>query len=181
MIITIKIGDITQEPVDAIVNAAHEYLMGGGGVDGEIHKAAGEKMLQECLQIPQKIDANGDTIRCDTGEVHITGGYSLPAKHVIHTVGPRCINGVPKDIDKEFLYNCWSNSLKIANDKGLKTIAFPSIATGAFAFPIEMASQIAINAIRKHVRSGTEIEEVRIVCFSESDKENYKRALKEGK
>jgi len=176
MKVNVKMGDIAEEAVDVIVNAAHEYLLGGGGVDGAIHRAAGPGLLQECMQIEEK-EIKGDTIRCDTGEVHITKGYNLPAKHVIHTVGPRCVNGVAGPEQQVGLRNCWRNSLKIAKEHGLKSISFPSIATGAFMFPLDQAATIAVEAVSSHAAAGTTLEEVNIVCFSGEDKAVYKQAL----
>jgi O-acetyl-ADP-ribose deacetylase (regulator of RNase III) len=177
MKVLVKVGDITKENVDAIVNSAHEHLLGGGGVDGAIHRAAGRGLLQECKGIFQKKTKFGDYIRCDTGEVHITKGYNLPAKYVIHTVGPRCVNGIAREIEEEKLMDCWLNSLNLAKENNLTSISFPSISTGAFMFPIRKAANIAMNAIEKHLNSGTTLENVNIVCFSEIDKNVYKAAL----
>jgi len=175
--LVIKQGDITKENVDVIVNAANETLLGGGGVDGAIHRAAGPELLKECLKFPVKI-SNGQ-VRCLTGDAEITKGYNLPSQFIIHTVGPRCFKGIVSEENKKQLYNCWSNCLKIANAYNLKTIAFPSISTGIFAFPITQASEIAIKAIKNFDNdfSKTTIEEIVIVCFNMEDYEVYKNTL----
>src|SRR5438552_1007471 len=130
-------GDITKLAVDAIVNAANSSLLGGGGVDGAIHAAAGRELREEC----QTLDG------CDTGEAKITKGYKLPARHVIHTVGPVWQGG--EDGEDELLARCYRNSLELAERHGLRTIAFPSISTGAFRFPVERACRIALAEIKK--------------------------------
>jgi O-acetyl-ADP-ribose deacetylase (regulator of RNase III) len=177
MKVSIFVGDITKEKVDAIVNAANETLLGGGGVDGAIHRAAGRGLVQECMRIPEKKDRFGNYFRCDTGEVCITSGCHLPAKYVIHTVGPRCVNGIVREIEEDKLMDCWLNSLNLAKEKNFSSISFPSISTGAFLFPVDKAAYIAMSAIEKHLASGTTLENVNIVCFSEEDKNVYKAAL----
>lgn len=147
-------GDITKQNVDAIVNAANTTLLGGGGVDGAIHGVAGPKLLEECKTLGG----------CKTGEAKITGGYNLKAKHVIHTVGP-VWNGGKRNED-ELLANCYRNSLALAQKNLLKTIAFPSISTGAYRFPIERACKIALSEVKKFLEKSSSIEKVIFVCFS---------------
>lgn len=160
-------GDITAISIDAIVNAANTSLLGGGGggVDGAIHRAAGPQLLEECRTL------NG----CKTGEAKITKGYNLKAKYVIHTVGPVWRSG---NYDEEnLLANCYKNSLQLAVEHGIKTIAFPSISTGVYHFPIEKASAIAIREVLSFLKNDSTIEEVLFVCFSISDLEVYKQSL----
>ena len=156
--IEIKIGDITKEALDAIVNAANTLLLGGGGVDGAIHRAAGFWLLEECKVLGG----------CKTGQAKITKGYNLPAKYVIHTVGPVWYGG--KDNEDILLANCYKNSLKIAKEHGIKTIAFPVISTGAYRFPAERAAKIAKSVVKEFLSKNPEIEKVVFVCF---DKKNY--------
>ncbi|MGA8857987.1 MAG: O-acetyl-ADP-ribose deacetylase, partial [Candidatus Bathyarchaeia archaeon] len=137
--IELMLGDITKQSVDAIVNAANTTLLGGGGVDGAIHRAAGPELLEECRRIGG----------CPTGEARITKAYRLPAKHVIHTVGPVWSGG--KTNEEELLRNCYMNSMKLADENGVKTIAFPSIGTGAYGFPIERAAPIALRVVRENL------------------------------
>ena len=151
-------GDITRMETDAIVNAANTTLMGGGGVDGAIHHAAGPGLLKECLMLKG----------CKTGEAKITSGYNLPAKFVIHTVGPIWSGG--NRGEKELLASCYRNSLWIAENTKLKSIAFPSISTGVYGFPRPLAAEIAIQEVRKFIKTSHEIEKVIFVTF---DKENY--------
>jgi len=153
--IKIIVGDITGQVTDAIVNAANNSLLGGGGVDGAIHDAAGEELLAECRTL------NG----CETGEAKITKGYNLPAKYVIHTVGPIWRGGNKNE--KHLLASCYRNCLKLAADNNLRTIAFPSISTGAYRFPPEPAAEIALTEIIRFLKSNSTIEKVFVVCFSE--------------
>ncbi len=148
-------GDITALRVDAIVNAANRTMSGGGGVDGAIHRAAGSGLLAECRTL------NG----CETGEAKITGGYDLPARHVIHTVGPVWSGGNHRE--SELLANCYRNCLKLAVVNNLKTIAFPSISTGVYGYPVEKASVIALKEIHEFLKNSSEIDKVIIVCFGE--------------
>jgi O-acetyl-ADP-ribose deacetylase (regulator of RNase III) len=151
-------GDITKLATDAIVNAANTTLLGGGGVDGAIHHAAGPGLMKECSSL------NG----CKTGEAKITSGYNLPAKFVIHTVGPIWKGG--EHGEKDLLANCYRNSLWIAENTKLKSIAFPSISTGVYGFPKPLAAKIAIQEVRKFIKKSREIEKVVFVTF---DDENY--------
>jgi O-acetyl-ADP-ribose deacetylase (regulator of RNase III) len=160
-------GDITRQQVDAIVNAANNSLLGGGGVDGAIHRAAGPELLAECRML------NG----CPTGEAKITKGYRLPAKFVIHTVGPIWRGG--NSNEDQFLENCYKNSLKRAVENEIKTIAFPSISTGVYGFPIERASRIALNTAKSFLEKNESIQKVTFVCFGSHDYQVYQRAIKE--
>lgn len=151
-------GDITKLEVDAIVNAANKSLLGGGGVDGAIHRAAGPELLEECKGL------NG----CETGQAKITKAYKLPAKHVIHTVGPVWRGGDKNE--ESLLAACYENSLKLALENHCKTIAFPNISTGVYGFPKQKAAEIALNAVGQFSEKHHKIEEVIFVCF---DNENY--------
>jgi O-acetyl-ADP-ribose deacetylase (regulator of RNase III) len=146
-------GDITQQDVDAIVNAANRTLLGGGGVDGAIHRAAGPELLEACRGL------NG----CETGKAKITPGFRLPAKWVIHTVGPVWHGG--KQREDELLASCYRESLALAVEHGVRTIAFPQISTGAYGFPLARASRIAIETIVAFLDQSPSIEQVRCVCF----------------
>lgn len=158
-------GDITQQAVDAIVNAANCSLLGGGGVDGAIHRAAGPELLAECRTL------NG----CKTGEAKITKGYKLPAKYVIHTPGPVWHGGSKGEA--ELLRSCYLNCLALASENGCKTVDFPSISTGVYHFPLEKASEIAIGAIAEYLSAHPGLERVRMVCFDERTKGYYEAAL----
>lgn len=159
--IAITQGDITRLEADAIVNAANKSLLGGGGVDGAIHRAAGPQLLEECRTLGG----------ADTGQAKITGGYRLAAKHVIHTVGPVWHGG---DRDEErLLADCYRNSLRLAGENSLKTVAFPSISTGAYGFPIAKATPIALRAVREVLEENPSLEKVIFVCFSDSDLKVY--------
>jgi O-acetyl-ADP-ribose deacetylase len=146
-------GDIAEQKVDAIVNAANSTLLGGGGVDGAIHRAAGPELLEECRAL------NG----CPTGEARITQGYNLPAKWVIHTVGPVWRGG--HSGEAELLGNCYRNSLLLAEQHGIRTVAFPSISTGVYRFPLDQAARIAIAEVRNFLEKNRTIEKVTFVCF----------------
>jgi O-acetyl-ADP-ribose deacetylase (regulator of RNase III) len=154
-------GDITTVKVDAIVNAANTSLLGGGGVDGAIHRAAGPRLLQECKGIGG----------CPTGEARITGGYDLPARHVIHTVGPVWHGGHSGEAD--LLGSCYDSALELAVANGLSTTAFPSISTGVYRFPVELAAPIALERIRTFLAGHPEMEKVVIVCFDQKVYDAY--------
>jgi O-acetyl-ADP-ribose deacetylase len=158
-------GDITKLKVDAIVNAANETLLGGGGVDGAIHRAAGPELLEECRTL------NG----CATGEAKITKAYKLPAKWVIHTVGPVWHGG--KHNEDELLASCYRNSLALAAGRSIRTIAFPCISTGAYRFPSEHAARIALTEIKKFLEGNKTIEKVLAVCFGKTDQQIYQASL----
>ena len=159
------LGDITKQNVDAIVNAANTSLLGGGGVDGAIHRAAGPELLAECRTL------NG----CRTGEAKITKGYKLPAKYVIHTPGPVWHGGSKNE--PQLLASCYRSCLTLAVENGCKTVDFPSISTGVYHFPLEKASVIAINTIAVFLKQHPEIEQVRMVCFDEKTKVHYDKAI----
>jgi O-acetyl-ADP-ribose deacetylase (regulator of RNase III) len=160
-------GDITQQDVDAIVNAANSTLLGGGGVDGAIHRAGGPAILAECKKIVAKIG------QCDTGEAVITTGGKLRARHVIHTVGPVYHGG--QRGEPELLANAYMNSYRIAVENGLKSIAFPSISTGVYGYPIEKASKIALQTIYTLLEEEGGLDEVRFVLFSDKDLDVYRQ------
>lgn len=160
-------GDITKVRADAIVNAANTSLLGGGGVDGAIHRAAGPELLAECRTL------NG----CRTGEAKITKGYRLPAKYVIHTPGPIWRGGTRGEA--ELLRNCYENCLKLAVENGCRTVAFPSISTGVYHFPLDQAAAIAVDTIFTFCSAHPEIEEVQMVCFDERTRRYYEAALRE--
>lgn len=159
--IEVKLGDITKEHVDAIVNAANTSLLGGGGVDGAIHRATGPELLKECRAIGG----------CKTGQAEITHGFNLPAKYVIHTVGPVWHGG--KRGEGSLLADCYKNSLKLAKEHGIKTLAFPAISTGAYRFPIDRACKIARQTVEGFLSKNPEIEKVFFVCFSRDVYEGY--------
>ena len=158
-------GDITKQAVDAIVNAANTSLLGGGGVDGAIHRAAGPELLAECRTL------HG----CRTGEAKITRGYRLPARFVIHTPGPVWHGGGSGE--EALLASCYKSCLTLAAENGCKTVDFPSISTGVYHFPLEKASVIAIATIAEELAKHPELERVRMVCFDERTKAHYDRAL----
>lgn len=163
--ITVFQGDITKLSVDAIVNAANKSLLGGGGVDGAIHRAAGPELLAECRTL------HG----CNTGEAKITKGYNLPAKYVIHTVGP--IYGGRKG-DAENLANCYKNSLSLAKENGIHSIAFPAISTGVYRYPIEAATKIAVSTVKEWLEENSEYPlDVIFCCFGSEALEAYNRVL----
>ena len=160
-------GDITHCTTDAIVNAANTTLLGGGGVDGAIHRAAGPELLAECRTL------NG----CNTGEAKATKGYRLPCRYVIHTPGPIWRGGEHGEADK--LADCYRNSLTVASTLGCKTVAFPSISTGVYHFPLTQAAHIAIDTILTYLRTHNDIEQVTMVCFDKGTLAAYEQALAE--
>ena len=165
--VTIIKGDITKQRTQAIVNAANSSLLGGGGVDGAIHRAAGPGLLQECRTL------NG----CPTGDAKITKGYQLPADYVIHTVGPVWHGG--KHNEDLLLANCYQNSLKLATEHHIKSISFPAISTGVYHFPLERATRIAMNQTKTYLDNHEIPENVVFVCFSDSDYQLYNRIYNE--
>jgi len=163
--LVLKVGDLTEEDTDAIVNAANPSLLGGGGVDGAIHRKGGPKILEECKKIGY----------CEPGQAVITSGGNLKAKYVIHTVGPIYLDGKHKE--PEILKNAYTNSLKLAEEQGIKSIAFPSISTGAYGYPAKEASKIALEAIISYLKTETTLEVVKIVLFKVELFEIYKHSL----
>jgi O-acetyl-ADP-ribose deacetylase len=161
-------ADITKLKVDAIVNAANESLLGGGGVDGAIHRAAGLELLEECKKLGG----------CPTGEARITNGYNLPAKFIIHTVGPIWHGG--NHNEDQLLANCYRNSLQLAVKKGVKTIAFPAISTGVYSFPLDRATKIAVREVKAFLESHPQIEQVIFACFGDEALQTYQRILAGG-
>lgn len=163
-IFKIEQGDITQYHVDAIANAANTSLLGGGGVDGAIHRAAGPELLEECRTL------NG----CATGRAKITKGYRLPARYVLHTPGPIWRGG--NCHEAELLASCYENCLKLAEEYGCRTVAFPSISTGVYHFPLKQAAGIAVKTIRDFLARSRTVEEVTMVCFNQETYLAYKEA-----
>ena len=162
-------ADITKQVVDAIVNAANTSLLGGGGVDGAIHRAGGKQILDECVAIRNKQGG------CKTGEAVITSGGNLPAKFVIHTVGP-VWNGGHKN-EEELLANCYINSLLLAVENNLETIAFPNISTGIYHFPKDKAAVITVNAVKQFLSFNPSVKKVVFVCFDEENYQAYQSLL----
>lgn len=165
--INVIMGDITKSQTDAIVNAANTTLLGGGGVDGAIHAAAGPELLEECKKL------HG----CLTGEAKITGGYRLPAKYVIHTPGPIWHGGMSHEA--ELLHNSYENSLRLAEENGCKTMAFPSISTGVYNYPLAKAAPIALVTIANFLDTAKVVQQVTMICFDERTFGAYQQALKE--
>jgi O-acetyl-ADP-ribose deacetylase (regulator of RNase III) len=166
-ILEIVEGDITQQDTTAIVNAANTSLLGGGGVDGAIHRAGGPKILEECRQLGG----------CPTGEARITTGGNLKATYVIHTVGPVYRDGFHGE--PQLLASCYRESLKLSSARGIKTIAFPSISTGAYGYPMKEAARIALKTVKDYLTQHPDIELVRFVLFGRPAYEAYEEALKE--
>lgn len=160
-------GDITQQETEAIVNAANSSLLGGGGVDGAIHRAGGPSILEECMKIRNRQGG------CKTGEAVITSGGNLPAKFVIHTVGPVWNGGKKKE--DELLANCYANSLRLAVENGIRTISFPNISTGSYHFPKDRAAKIAVATVKDFLGKTEKVEKAVFVCF---DEENYDLYMK---
>ncbi len=158
-------GDITKLEVDAIVNAANKSLLGGGGVDGAIHRAAGPELLEETRAIGG----------CPTGQARLSGGYKLPARHVIHTVGPVWKGG--NQNERELLASCYRNSLTIATEQGFKTVAFPNISTGVYGFPKQEAAQIALQTVKKYLDENKLPEKVIFVAFDEENLQIYRKEV----
>src|SRR5213078_1139707 len=170
--VTVIVGDITTQDVGAIVNAANSSLLGGGGVDGAIHRAGGPAILEECREIRRTRFPEG----LPTGEAVITSGGKLPALYVIHTVGP--IYGEHRGREAELLANCYHNSLTLAVEKNLTTIAFPAISTGVYGYPLEEAPEVASKAIENFLSSDRQLKEVRLVFFQDRDAEVFLRNQK---
>jgi O-acetyl-ADP-ribose deacetylase (regulator of RNase III) len=165
--ISIVEGDITRQAVDAIVNAANTTLLGGAGVDGAIHRAAGSRLFEECLTLGG----------CPTGQAKLTKGYNLPAKWVIHTVGPVWQDGSCGEDD--LLASCYRNSLELAASHAIRSIAFPSISTGAYRFPLDRATRIALAETKQFLARNTSIEKVVFVCFGAAARECYELTAQE--
>jgi O-acetyl-ADP-ribose deacetylase len=171
-ILTMIVSDITKQETEAIVNAANGSLLGGGGVDGAIHRAAGPELVKECRKVRLE-QLNGALL--PTGQSVITKAYRLPSKYVIHTVGPVWNGG--NSNESELLYNCYMNSFKLARENQIKSISFPSISTGIYAFPIQLASEVAIKTIFDFLEKN-QFGEVTMVLFSQKDYEVYVDSLK---
>jgi len=165
--ITVVEGDITKQKVDAIVNAANTSLLGGGGVDGAIHRAAGPELLAECRTL------HG----CPTGEAKVTRGYRLPTRWVIHTVGPVWRGG--QDFEDELLANCYRRSLELAVQQGVRSVAFPAISTGVYGFPLKRATRLAVREVRGFLRENSSLDQVLFVCFDSRTRGCYERVLAE--
>ncbi len=160
-------GDITKQSIAAIVNAANESLLGGGGVDGAIHRGAGPELLVECRKIGG----------CPTGEARITKAYNLKSRFIIHTVGPIWRGG--NQNEENLLASCYKNSLKLAHKNKLATLAFPSISTGVYGFPIKTACRIALKEVQRFLLEHSQIQKIVFVCFSDNDRDVYFEAFKE--
>ncbi|MDO4566189.1 MAG: O-acetyl-ADP-ribose deacetylase [Oscillospiraceae bacterium] len=165
--LTIELGDITLCAADAIVNAANCSLLGGGGVDGAIHRAAGPGLLEECRSLGG----------CETGKAKLTGAYNLKAKYIIHTPGPVWRGG--GEGERELLASSYLSALALAEERGCESIAFPSISTGVYRFPLSEAAPIALREISRFLKSSKTLKEARMVCFDEATKLAYDKALAE--
>ncbi len=165
--LTVYLGDITTLPVDAIVNAANESLLGGAGVDGAIHRAAGPRLLEECRTLGG----------CPTGEARLTGGYDLPAKHVIHTVGPVWKGGDRGE--HSLLARCYRNCFAIAEEQGFRTIAFPAVSAGAYGFPLDQAAAIAVTETVEFLGRNSSVDAVTLACFSDRAYRLYLDTIKD--
>ncbi len=164
-------SDITTLDVDAIVNAANESLLGGGGVDGAIHRAAGPGLLAECRALPQ----GRPGVRCPTGEARLTAGYELPARYVIHSVGPVYRDG--KHGEAELLASCYRSALRLAQERGLRSLAFPAISTGIYGYPLVEACAIAVREVRRYQSAQPQPERVVFCAFSDAALAGYRAAL----
>jgi O-acetyl-ADP-ribose deacetylase (regulator of RNase III) len=164
-ILTAIQADITTLDVDAVVNAANSSLLGGGGVDGAIHRAAGEELTRECMGLDS----------CETGQAKLTHGYRLKARHVIHTVGPVWHGGTHGE--PELLRSCYANSLRIAVEHNLASIAFPCISTGIYRFPADQAAQIAVETVREFLATPSSLQQIIFCCFAEADRLRYEALL----
>ncbi len=167
--ITLVKGDIVKQKADAIVNAANKSLLGGGGVDGAIHQSAGPQLIEECRRLRG----------CATGQAKITKGYSLPAKHIIHAVGP--IFGREGGKEAQLLADCYRNSLILAKRNNIKSIAFPAISTGVYGYPKEAAAKIAVKTVKKFIETDAWFDEIRFVVFSDESYFIYKQTLVDSK
>ena len=163
--VEVIIGDITEQTVDSIVNAANSSLLGGGGVDGAIHRAAGPRLLAECRTLGG----------CPTGQARITGGYHLPAAHVIHTVGPVWEGGQAGEA--KLLADCYRNAFALADRHLLKSIAFPAISTGVYGYPVQEAARVAVGETRRYLAGGGGLEKILFVCFDRANFDAYRAAL----
>lgn len=163
-------ADITTLDVDAIVNAANERMLGGGGVDGAIHRAAGQQLLAACKQVPEVAPG----VRCPTGEARLTPGFDLPAEFVIHTVGPVWHGG--RNDEDESLANCYRNSLKLATEQKLKSIAFPAISTGVYRFPLDRGAKIAVRECFGFIQTQSTIDRILLVCFGDAAMTAFRKA-----
>lgn len=165
--------DITTLQVDAIVNAANPSLLGGGGVDGAIHRAAGDQLLEACRDLPERSDGT----RCPVGEARITPGFDLPARHVIHTVGPVWHGGDAHEAEQ--LAACYRNSLQLADDHDLRSIAFPAISCGVYGYPPDKAARVAVRSVRRWLDAHDDRIEVKLCCFDEDMTHHVQQALQQ--